>query len=604
LIPDGAVSWWPIGDNDILGNDNGEIFGGVALTDGQVGSALNFNGLDGYVRIPASAALNVRSFTFECWIYPGDIQARRSIVEFTQPGVYTGVHMAMGTQGSLSPAPGAIYANLRGANLVNHVLASPLNTLRSNEWQHVAMSLDQPTGTGRLFVNGAIVASQVFGPFEPYTTLPLYFGIRPQGNVDYNGAPPFAGKMDEMTLYNRALAPEEIQQIYLAGPAGKCDGPRLDASTLPDAYRGHPYQASLSGSRGMPPNSFSIKAGALPPGLSLASSGEIGGVPSGQGRFAFLIRLQDANGNSDERSFEILVPACTPLSPALISWWTAEGNGRDIGDTNDLQLIDVSYTPREAGQAFEFNGVSSFGVAQSSPTLSVESFTLEAWIRPADLFVARPILEFSSPAGPLGVHLWLSTSTNNSVSPGALYANLRDTLGRDHAMSTASGALARNQWQHVALTYDQQGGLAVLYINGVRALTQLLGFLSPNTAAPLYFGYRFPGSPFFNGAPPFAGAMDEIALYNRVLSEPEVRAIYEARAEGKCLQTLWARAGRDTVLLGWLSAATNAVLQTSGEISAPTWEAVTEIPATSRAGRRQALSQPVTGGHRFFRLRH
>ncbi len=604
--PPDAVSWWPneSGAVDVLSTNNGTILGGVSTGAGKVGSALQFNGIDGYVVIPATPSLNVQSFTFEGWIYPADVETRRSIIEYTQGGVLTGAHIALGTRGSLSPAPGAIYANVRGADFSEHVLASPENTLRKSEWQHIALTYDQTTGLSRLFVNGTIVSSANFGSFTPRTSLPLYLGTRPRESSDYNGAPPFAGYIDELTLYNRALSPEDISAIYHADSAGKCSGPSITPGTLPEAYLASTYRAALNGSRGVPPYTFVLSSGTLPPGLTLTSEGVISGTPTLSGLFAFAVSLTDANGAGSTREYEIAVPLCAPIPTGLISWWPANGSGKDLGDTNDLQLVDVSFSPHGRAQSFQLNGTTSFAFAQASPSFAnVSSFSLEAWIFPTDLAVRRPIFDFSSPSGPLGVHVWISTSSNAGLLPGALFANVRDVSGQDHVLTTREGALKQGVWQHIALTYDQSNGSATLYVDGKVALSQTVGRVNPNLSLPLYVGYRFPGNAFYNGAPPFAGAIDEIALYDRPLSATEVNALYTSAGEGKCLGTLWARSVRSSIALTWLSAATNIVLESSPALLPASWSAVPDSPVATRSGRRQGLTRPATNSTEFFHLK-
>jgi hypothetical protein len=56
---------------------------------------------------------------------------------------------------------------------------------------------------------------QGYGPY------PLYFADTGQSYYD----PKFAGALDEVALYNRALSSNEIQAIYAAGMAGKCKTP-------------------------------------------------------------------------------------------------------------------------------------------------------------------------------------------------------------------------------------------------------------------------------------------------------------------------------------------------------------------------------------------
>ncbi len=175
------------------------------------------------------------------------------------------------------------------------------------------------------------------------------------------------------------------------------------------------------------------------------------------------------------------------------------------GPTNNLTLVDVTYASGEVGTGFQFNGTNSYGLAAAAPSLNVSSLTIELWILPDNVSVRSPLLEYSSPTGPLGVHVWLGLSPNNLSAPGALFVNLRDTLGGDHVMNTGASALSPNSWNHIAFTYDQSAGLGNLYINGSNIVTKTLGFFTPNTSLPLYFGIRPAGNQFYDATPPYAG---------------------------------------------------------------------------------------------------
>ena len=68
----------------------------------------------------------------------------------------------------------------------------------------------------------------------------------------------------------------------------------LSGLPLPNGIAGIPYPLQiLSGSAGVPPYTFAIGSGSLPPGLTLAS-GEISGTPSASGAFSFSITMTDS----------------------------------------------------------------------------------------------------------------------------------------------------------------------------------------------------------------------------------------------------------------------------------------------------------------------
>jgi hypothetical protein len=65
------------------------------------------------------------------------------------------------------------------------------------------------------------------------------------------------------------------------------------ASGLPHARRGQPYSMTLLTTGGIPPISFSLAGGALPPGILLASNGNLSGTPVSAGTFVFTVQAQD-----------------------------------------------------------------------------------------------------------------------------------------------------------------------------------------------------------------------------------------------------------------------------------------------------------------------
>jgi hypothetical protein len=70
----------------------------------------------------------------------------------------------------------------------------------------------------------------------------------------------------------------------------------ISTSSLPGATVGSPYSATLTAGGGNGPYMWSITSGALPPGLSLSSSGVISGTPTTTGTYNFTIQVVDQLG--------------------------------------------------------------------------------------------------------------------------------------------------------------------------------------------------------------------------------------------------------------------------------------------------------------------
>jgi RHS repeat-associated protein len=223
-----------------------------------------------------------------------------------------------------------------------------------------------------------------------------------------------------------------------------------------------------------------------------------------------------------------IVPPCLAPLSGLVGWWPGDGDARDLANANTGVLEGgVTFNPGKVGQAFHLNGTTADVVAPASAALNASSLTLDAWVFPLDSGTGRPMLEYSSSTGTIGVHLWENFNSAVQVTPGAVFANVVDSAGGSHVLATGAGALQFKQWNHVALTYDRTTGIGRIYVNGAPIAVSSLGVFTPRTALPFYIGAR-PGNAHF------LGDIDEPQVYNRALTPAEILSIYTADASGNC----------------------------------------------------------------------
>ena len=229
-------------------------------------------------------------------------------------------------------------------------------------------------------------------------------------------------------------------------------------------------------------------------------------------------------------------PDCKPVPAGIVSWWKGEGNAQDaVGTNNGIGLNGISYSAGEVGQAFVFGQTNSAVVVPASPSLDVGAgggFTLEAWINPIDVTQMHPLFEWND-SNWWGVHFHIAPGqpSSGTPGPGQLYANIVDSYGGWHQLGSAGGVVTSNVFQHVALTYDKNSGVATIYCNGQIVCQQNLGSFTPLTSYDLYLGRRQAPS---DETCSFLGSMDEAAVYNRALSSAEIQAVYQAGSAGKC----------------------------------------------------------------------
>jgi concanavalin A-like lectin/glucanase superfamily protein len=232
--PSGLVSWWP-GDgnaNDIVSGNNGTLqngatFGAVAV--GQAillnnGSAnlLNNGSAIACVQVPNSPSLNpTGSFSLDAWIFPVADGTAHIIAKWGDTAEW-------GNQRAYSfhttDGRGLRFSISDDANQSNssfHDFDTPEGVITLNAWNFVAAVYDQSRGTRQIYVNGVKVAERTDSPIT-ITSSVADLGIGAQVNSPTTFHFPFAGLIEEVELFNRALSQAEIQFIYNAGITSRC----------------------------------------------------------------------------------------------------------------------------------------------------------------------------------------------------------------------------------------------------------------------------------------------------------------------------------------------------------------------------------------------
>jgi hypothetical protein len=219
--PLGLVDWWPGEGNavDIVGTNNGTLVNGTGFAPGEVGWAFSFNGsLSNYVSIPDSPSLDVftTKITIELWL-----KSNQSGANPDWRGIFSKGNSSwrlLGTTGS-----GTVTFGTTG--LANLQLIGSRN-VNDGQWHHVAAVYD---GTNEyLYVDGALDVSTPNTGSISQTSDPVYIGN--VANTGNSGKYYFNGLIDEVSIYNRALTASEIEAIYAAGSAGKCNMPPANFS--------------------------------------------------------------------------------------------------------------------------------------------------------------------------------------------------------------------------------------------------------------------------------------------------------------------------------------------------------------------------------------
>ncbi|MCP4262136.1 MAG: LamG domain-containing protein, partial [Planctomycetes bacterium] len=232
-----------------------------------------------------------------------------------------------------------------------------------------------------------------------------------------------------------------------------------------------------------------------------------------------------------------------PGTEGLVAFYALDGDPNDSsGNGLDGTLVgDPVFVEGKVGMALELDGVDDYVDGGSPPELVItEAISIACWVNPAQIGSEQGFASLDA-----GYSFKAHGEGVRFTTPGIL----------DH--SSANLTLEAGVWQHVAATFlpGQDEGL-VFYLNGEE--TERMTSSAINTGT----------GPFRIGSNQWdellTGLIDEVAIYNRILSAGEIRYLAGFRPP---LVAAFAFGSRDLVSPTYNDPAVNytMVLQTSAE---------------------------------------
>lgn len=216
---------------------------------------------------------------------------------------------------------------------------------------------------------------------------------------------------------------------------------------------------------------------------------------------------------------------CTESGGGVAGSWPGEGNAIDIsgGGHNGTLTNGATFGSGNVGQAFSLDGVNDLvqvpGYLNSAP---VSEVTAVFWQKVSSVKVQSTF----SASG------FVNGSVFNAHVPysdGKVYWDFGNINTGGRLSYTPSVSLV-GTWQHFALVASQSGNYMRIFRNGVMEAEK--SGMTPFVRANLDLAIGGAASLGIS----FGGQIDEFAIYNRALSASEIRAQYDAGAQGVCKQ--------------------------------------------------------------------
>ena len=178
---------------------------------GVFGNGLHFDGIDDYVNAGNSTSLNfTTAMTAGAWIKTTDSNANI---------ISKGYDFKEQFNFYISGGQLVVYGSHDGSAW-DWAITGPTG-VNDGKWHYCLFTFDQNVGM-KMYVDGKLVGqSLVTGTLKSAPTIPIGIGYIAAGGNAYPGYQ-FAGIIDEVRLYNRALSPKEISDLYswAPGPVG------------------------------------------------------------------------------------------------------------------------------------------------------------------------------------------------------------------------------------------------------------------------------------------------------------------------------------------------------------------------------------------------
>ncbi|UCG70723.1 MAG: right-handed parallel beta-helix repeat-containing protein, partial [Thermoplasmata archaeon] len=522
----GLVGYWPMEEaswsgaadevKDHSGNGNhGMSQGDATTTTGYFGRAGYFDGSGDYINCGNDASLQIggagKSFTLEAWTYRASSGAHHNVIGQGVMSNNNGLHFG--------------YRNTNQFTFAfwNNDLDTPVAYPDVNEWHHWAGTYDGLTNERKIYRDGTLVASDT-APEDYLGTGNLWIGTGPGGN-------PFNGKIDEVKIYNRALSQHEIANGYFSFYS-RNQGIKVSNSSGNNITENTVFMNNGNGIRIHYSTQNNISN-------NIISLNYVGGIALLNATDNMIANnILEKNGRSNihlENSYTNTIKGNNIIGRTSInqtdlagywkmdesSWTGAQkevedhsgnenhGSSKNSATTANGKFEMAGDLEKDTNQYIEFADSSSLDIT--------DEITIEAWVN------------LESYTGDNQTILCKGEAYNLMILENKYVAQFEVKVGGTWVSQLSSSTIPMLQWTHILGTFDSTSGLVRIFINGIEEKggsqnNPLPGSIDSNSN-PLWIGKNW-------AARYFDGLIDEVALYNRVLSQSEVLERYLNSEDG------------------------------------------------------------------------
>jgi hypothetical protein len=480
----GLVGLWHLNSDflDSSGNINDGSCAGTTcplVSDGNFDKAFNFDASNDYINCSNKSSLQLTGdMAISLWINPVfDGNWRGMVVKRAASGNLAEFGLSAKTGSGVNWYFGS---GLRLANCLSGSLIP-----QNGRWTHLAVT--RQSGIMKIYFDGILQKTCDLSADLPIptSTTPLTIGASRVG-LEY-----YKGKIDEVAIYNRTLSSSEVSELYNKGKKGVITG----SYTSPVRDVGFPAywetikwdQEPWQMGKELPDNKYNEKA-------------------------------ENANGSDMTNNALLLhLNNNAALGEDSDTFYDSSGS---LGMVSCTGANCPTYTiDGKLNRAFNFDGSNDYIDLGNNPALRfTDKFTISTWV--------KPNYTTCSERGVITRENSIRFLACAATAPYAFTFRFNSPTGWTSEYK-ANTILLKDNWYYLTVTHDTTlpSGNLKMYVNGVldtqyNEIRPIISDLNLNTT-PLYVGHGTGGSQQY-----FNGAIDEVAIFNRVLSANEVKENY------------------------------------------------------------------------------
>ncbi len=547
-------------------SNNGSYNGALYNQEGQINSAIGFDGSDDLISINDSGDLNFGTddFSISFWI-KRDSTGTQGL---TSKGTFDAEGFGLFFTGQDK-------IRLRAESDVIDAPTDPADGTYSftpsDGWTHVTVVADRD-GNISFYKNASLtyiedISSASTTDISSSDNFSLGYIINGAGDKDYF----FDGDMDEFVVYNRTLSEDEIGEHYARGiqrlnlSVRSCNDSSCSGESWIDVSDSSPQSLSVSDNRYFqylfnfttPNVNYIPKLYNVSVDYSeLVTEGDSGTylINEGSTRYSFLSgTLMNVSFNNSVDALELNSSSGLFLSQvfdatSLVSWdifsWISSPMGElDSGLEDNILLLHLN---EESGNFIDYSGYGNNATNHGVDYSYEGRFNKSVYFNETDYFQIEDDSEFYNPGG-FSVHLWFKDNGSSSVLMDLIskYDNLGETEwyfsadkstgkiyytkfgnGGSIQRETSSTDLFDGEWHSIVATWNGSVGneSISIYLDSVKVDNQGTdtGFTGDDDRNAVI---KVGKNTALNNQD-LNAFIDEISLWNKSLSQSEVSGLY------------------------------------------------------------------------------